>query len=131
MFHYSDANRKLVLSINNLNIFTTLYVFYKEDLLVAIPHCAVCVTSILFWNDIHNTMLMYFDYIAVVNSLLFTYIHSFTYEKDYYITPMLSCVFYTYFLSMHFKNVNQENLSIYMHTLTYLIGNIGTILTFA
>ena len=131
MFDYSEDSRKLILSMNNLNIFTTLLIYYKKGFIMCIPHSCVCVTARLFWNNPKDHMLMCFDYTAVFNSLLFTYIHSFTYNKDYYISPLLSCVFYTYFFSMHFKNINQEKFSIYAHTLTYLIGNIGTILTFS
>ena len=128
---YSKDNCNLILSMNNLNVFTTLYIFYKQGLLVALPHSAVCLTSFLFWNNIQNMTLLYIDYLAIFNSLIFTYVQSILNNKDYYITPLLYLVFYTYFFSIYFKNIKKENLCVYSHTLTYLIGNVGTILTFA
>ena len=131
MMRYSDTHCKLILSMNNLNIFTTLFIFIKHGLFTAIPHLMVCVTSILFWSNPMDKTLMYIDYTFVFNSILFSYINSFIYGREHYITPLLFCVFYSYFFSIHFKNINDEKLSIYCHTATYLIGNIGTVLIFA
>ena len=128
---YTKENCNLILSMNNLNIFATLYICFKKGWIISLPHLAVCISSILFWSNPQNTRLMYMDYIIVLNSVIFTYIHSIIYNRDYYITPLLSCVFYSYFFSIYLKNIKRQNLCIYAHTLTYLIGNIGTILTFA
>ena len=34
-------------------------------------------------------------------------------------------------LSMHYKNTNNQDLCIMLHTITYLIGNVGIVMTFS
>ena len=126
---YQQSSCDLFKAMNSVNLFTSLYVFYKHGVLTALPHSMVVVTSYLFWRKTTDAIMMKMDYSAVGLSICFTYYNSFLHEKEGVITPLLMCVLYTYILSTHFKNKN-EDYCIYFHSLTYLIGNIGIVYTF-
>lgn len=74
---------------------------------------------------------MYLDYLAVFNTICFSLYHSIKYKREHIIVPILNCGFFTYFVSMHLKNKKNEDLSVYTHSLIYLIGNIGIQITFS
>ena len=126
---YQQSSCDLFKAMNSVNLFTSLYIFYKHGVLTALPHSMVVVTSYLFWRNTTDAIMMKMDYSAVGISICYTCYNSFLQEKEGVITPLLMCVLYTYILSTHFKNKN-EDYCIYFHSLTYLIGNIGIVYTF-
>lgn len=131
MGFYNEVNCDLMKSMNIINMLTTYFVYNKRGLLFAIPHTGVCISSWLFWRNIENEQLRILDYISVANSMYFTHYQSFIVEKETIVTQMLIGVFYTFFLSNYFKNKKNQDYCIYFHTLTYVIGNLGIIYTFA
>ena len=131
MSEYTKSNISLIQHLNGLNIIATIYIFNKHHFYLALPHFNVCVSSFIFWSEPKNKIMKIIDYVTVFISLGHTYIHSFMNERDYYITPLLMLVIYCFILSMHYKNTNRQDLCILMHTITYLIGNVGTVMTFS
>ena len=87
MSEYTKSNISLIRDLNGLNILATIYILNKHNMYLAMPHFNVCVSSFLFWSEPKNKITKIIDYITVFISLGHTYIHSFTYKKDYYITP--------------------------------------------
>lgn len=127
---YRKDNSNFILSMNGLNIFTTLFIYYKKGFLSCVPHGLVCISSYCFWSEPRNNYIMYLDYLAVFNTICFSFYRSIKYKREHIIAPILNGVFFTYFVSMHFKNKKNEDLSVYAHSLTYLLGNIGIAITF-
>lgn len=128
---YRKDNSNFILSMNGLNIFTTLFIYYKKGFLSSVPHSLVCISSYCFWSAPRNNYIMYLDYLAVFNTICFSFYKSIKYKREHIIGPILSCVLFTYFVSMNFKNRKNEDLCVYTHSLTYLLGNIGIQITFA
>ena len=106
---YQQSSCDLFKAMNGINLFTSLYIYYKHGFLTALPHSMVVVTSFFFWRNTTDSILMIMDYSAVGITICFTYYNSFLQQKEGVITPLLMCVLYTYILSMHFKNKNENN----------------------
>ena len=130
MGFYNKENCDFMKSMNIINMFTAGYIYYKRGLFFAIPHASVCVTSWFFWRNVENDFYKILDYSAVANTIFFTYYESFLRKKELPVSQILMGVLYSYFLSMHFKNIKNQNYCIYFHSMTYMIGNLGIMYTF-
>jgi hypothetical protein len=132
-FKYTKSNCSLIQSMNSINVISTVYVAIKNPnhIFIFIPHALVCISSALFWRNCKNERYKIFDYSCVFASLLYTWYWSFITKRDIVITPLIIVLVYLFNISMHFKSKNNNKLCIFYHCLTYLVGNIGLVISFS
>ena len=72
---------------------------------------------------------MYLDYLAVFNTICFTFYRSIKYKREHIIAPILNGVF-LHILLVCISKIKKMKTYVYAHSLTYLLGNIGIAITF-
>ena len=132
-FKYSKSNRVLIQTMNALNVISSFYIIIKNpnEAIRCIPHTLVCLTSAVFWRNTKNELLKILDYSCVATSLLYTWYWSFQNKREIIITPAILVVIYCFNMSMFFKRKNRQNICVSYHCITYLVANIGIVITFS
>jgi len=126
-FSYKPHNKMLIYNLNSLNVFGTLYIFYKCDLLHCLPNMLMSITTALFWENPKNNYIRKYDYIFVILSIISANMYSVTKQREHIVCSLTLCTMFLYFYSDYYKKKKHETKSVICHSFTYLLGNIGVL----
>jgi len=125
---YKTCNSNLIMNMNMLNMYSTYYLCNKHGILVCIPHGCICITSYFFWRNPRRNYIMFIDYFVVLTSIVLYYYASVLHNKDTIVSYGILLALYINNMSNYFKYLKKnEEYAVYVHSLNYLLANIGVI----
>ena len=130
-FSYKSHNKMLIYNLNSLNIFGTLYIFYKCDIFHCLPNMLMSITSALFWENPKNNYIRKYYYVFVILSIVSANLYSIERQRDHIVCSLTLCTMFLFVYSDYFKKKKHEKKSIICHSFTYLLGNIGVLIAYS
>lgn len=130
-FSYKPHNKMLIYNLNSLNIFGTLYILYKSELLYCLPNLLMSITSNMFWENPKNNYIRKCDYLFVIISVISANIYSIDKQREHVVSSITLCTMFLFIYSDYFKKRKRETKSVICHSLTYLLGNIGVLIAYS
>ncbi len=123
---------KIIYTISWLFLFTSLYGFYEgKHNTLSFLHGCIFINSINYWRNPIRGFRRNIDIFTNIITLLYGSYHVYGLHNSHLYYYCILSIKINFTLSWFIYNINRVKLSVLLHCLVHLSGNIGNILLFS
>ena len=117
-------------SLNTLHMYTSILVYSKTSFLNSIPSILLSITSYMYWSNPKNNSIMTIDETMAHFNVVFHLYNSFHFNRELPVILIVYFMIFFYTYSKYFVTINNNELSIFSHSIVVVLGNVAAIIVY-
>jgi hypothetical protein len=128
----SPEDSQIIYKMSWLFLFTSLYGFYESDhYMLSFLHGCIFLNSINYWRKPIRGFRRNFDILTNIITLLYGSYYVYGLHNNHLYYYCVLSIKINFALSWFVYSINRYKLSVFLHCLVHLSGNIGNLLLFS